>query len=285
MRHNKKRNTALLYEFLIRHVSRCLVESKNDEAAKTVALIKKYFRQGPLKEELDLYNVVLKSTVKTPEYASRIVTEAVKESRKKNFYKIDKVKSKLISEINRNFNADKIFSCKVPHYVVYASLQNLFNAESGRKVFSESVERIKQQERITTYLLTEKDKKKTVTEVLKLDPQYNSAVYNLVINKFNTRYKESLSEGQKRLLSKYAVSMVSQNNKIFAGALQKELTNIQESLTNIADPKLCKDKDLMNKISECRKLAEQTDPSDVSSQNVVKVLRYMALVQEVQSDE
>ena len=75
MRHNKKRNTALLYEFLIRHVSKCLIESRKAEANKAVGLLKKYYKSGPLREELDLFDSALQSKVQTAEYASKVLSE------------------------------------------------------------------------------------------------------------------------------------------------------------------------------------------------------------------
>ena len=57
VKHNKIRNTGLLYEFLLRQITLDLL--KNDKASKAVQIIKNRFNENTeLGKELALYNIL-----------------------------------------------------------------------------------------------------------------------------------------------------------------------------------------------------------------------------------
>ncbi len=282
MRHNKKRNTALLYEFLIRHVSKCLIESRKDEANRAVALLTKYYKTGPLRQELDLFNHALYTKVKTPEYASKLLGEVLKEARRMNTRRLDQSKTKLIKEINRTFDGDSFFNHKIPNYVMYASLQTLLNNANGHKKLNESVNRLQLEETVVQHMVSEKHAKLSIKDSLKMDPKYSNAVCRVVINKFNEKYSGTLNEAQKKLLSKYAVSLISENRHVLSKALAEEIENVKTALTRVTDKEIVKDKDLLGKLSECRMKLNQLQPDNVSEANLVAVLKFMSLAEEVE---
>ena len=56
--YRKKRNVGLIHEFLIRHISKCVVEGNNDEAKKAIDLSKRYFASSTeLGKELKLFKI------------------------------------------------------------------------------------------------------------------------------------------------------------------------------------------------------------------------------------
>lgn len=283
MRHNKKRNTGLLYEFLIRHVSKCLIENKTAEAKKAVGLLKKYYQSGLLREELELFKTTLGSRVMTTDYASRLIAESVKQSARFSHKKSDGLKTKLIKDINESFDAADFYSHKIPHYVMYASLQTLMNHGNGGKKLHESMDRIRVEERLAKFLTSEKDATQNMREALKLDPSYNSAVYRIVVNKFDKKYAGVLSESQKRLLTKYAIAVISESTEVLERAVIKEIDGLKERLSIITDGEVLRDKDLMTKISECRVQLNALDTKNISDQNLTTILRFMSLADEVAS--
>ena len=63
-RHNKKRNSGLLYELLIRKISRSLVEGDNKSASISKLIVKKYFSAGTeLHKEYRLINALVNVSV------------------------------------------------------------------------------------------------------------------------------------------------------------------------------------------------------------------------------
>ena len=63
MKHNKKRNTAFIYESLARELTKSIVSAQHTRKEKIVALIKEHFAAGSiLLEELRLYRNLLETT-------------------------------------------------------------------------------------------------------------------------------------------------------------------------------------------------------------------------------
>ena len=280
MRHNKKRNTALLYEFLVRHVSKCLVEKRGDEAVKAVNLIKRHFKVGPLREELDLFNAAFQSNIKTREYAMRVLSAVLEEAKNINANKLDVAKGKLIKEINKTFESRDIFSHKIPHYVMYATLQTLINDESGKKKLPFS--KLQMEERLVDFISKPRTSEQTLNESLRMDPVYNNAVYRIVVNKFEKKYDGVLSENQKKLLTRYALSKISNNSNPLEAFIVAECSRIFNKLDFITDRQIVEDKDLMKKIQECKAKLRSRDISGNDS-DIVMMLRYMSLADEVAS--
>ena len=62
VKHNKKRNTAFLYESLIKEITRNIISENNERKKKAIGIVKNYFSDGmPLKKELDLYRSLYES--------------------------------------------------------------------------------------------------------------------------------------------------------------------------------------------------------------------------------
>lgn len=281
MRHNKKRNTALLMEFLIRHISKCLINDMKEDANKAVALSKRYFsKKKALHEELSLFNALLATQVKSRQSAEKILGEVSKSASKMNARKLDAEKSRLIKEINHTFG-DAVYGYKIPNYTVYASIQTLFSDARNKKKLN-PVERIKLEDTIVEHLVKEQTDK--VVDKLKTNPDYNNAVYKFVIERFHKKYSDKLSEAQKKLLTKYAVYMISENKGVIRSAVDKEIREVKHKLKHIRDRSLLDDSDTMAKITECYKKIVTTDFSEINEQNILDVLRYMKLAEEVDGD-
>ena len=76
-RHNKKRNAGLLYEFLVRKISRSFVNEDNQSAEIAKKLIQNYFQAGTeLHKEYRLINALVNVPVGDKEIASAVLEEA-----------------------------------------------------------------------------------------------------------------------------------------------------------------------------------------------------------------
>ena len=62
MKHNKKRNTAFLYEALVKELTKCIVNKNNDDKNVIVSILKEHFgKTKVLNRELSLYKTIVES--------------------------------------------------------------------------------------------------------------------------------------------------------------------------------------------------------------------------------
>jgi len=278
-RQNKKRNSILLFEMLVRHISKCLIDDKQQEAIKTLAISKKFFAEGtPLRNELNLFKSVLSSKSVSRDAMTKIIEYACKSAGLMNPRLIDEEKSKLIKEINYNLD-DKVYNYKIPKYMDCSSLQMLFNDRRNKNKKLDEVFKIKVKDALITRLMESKELSTTTT----VNPKYNNTVYKMLVSKFHEKYSSSLTENQKKFLIQYTANLMSEDSKVFNEFIKKENVRIIRSLKEIKDPKVIKDKELMIKIKECsEKYQKDLLVESLNDEKfVLGFLQYIALADEI----
>ncbi len=64
LKHNKKRNTAFLYESLIKEFTIAIIKKDNERQDTIKNILKEFFSKNkPLKKELDIYNTLFGAQV------------------------------------------------------------------------------------------------------------------------------------------------------------------------------------------------------------------------------
>ena len=124
--HQKKRNTVLVYEFLVRYISKSLVEGEQKKSSTALRIIKKHFKPGTLLyKEFRLINSLMKMNGISEHSAASIIQEAKKEARKYNTKDLDREKSLLIRSINHGLNEKMFYDQNIEDYTMLASTQTL----------------------------------------------------------------------------------------------------------------------------------------------------------------
>ena len=86
MKFNKKRNTAFLYECLLKELTKAIVREQHDKKEMVLQIIKENFKKGSLlKDDLEVYRSVLECKKLPEEFASRFLIET-----KKDFESLDR---------------------------------------------------------------------------------------------------------------------------------------------------------------------------------------------------
>ena len=66
-RHNKKRNTAFLYEALVRELTKCIVAKDNNRKGIIISLVREHFaKHTVLRKELELYKTLYETELLEP---------------------------------------------------------------------------------------------------------------------------------------------------------------------------------------------------------------------------
>lgn len=194
-KHNKKRNVGLLHEQLVRHASQMTVEGNSAAADKTIKILIEYFSEGTeLLREFRLFSALAHPRVGNPDVARRIVEESRRACSDHDPHALNKEKSALIREINHSINRKDFYNQRIENYRVYSTIQALLNEWRGRNSLTAD-ERVKYEMVLESHLVRGEAETK-----MKTNPGADPLIFNIMIEKFNKKYGDKLTEQQSDLL-------------------------------------------------------------------------------------
>ena len=282
VKHNKIKNTGILYELLSRQIT---VDVINDTTSpKSVKLFKEFFNKNTeLGKEYELYSILLNKKYKNLTHASSLVEAVVKSRRKLSNRRLANEKYNLIKTIKENYDIKEFFNTRIPNFKVQASIYRVFQSEVGKEDFG-PVQKTDSSITITEHITQSKQsrvKKQNLSEYSGQDKDLRLLSYQLLVDKFNSKYK-SLNESQKNLLKEY-INNVSNTNSL-KEFIDNEVVKIKRALTKLLP-------NVDDKITKI-KLSEAIDYTDgatkgkiVQDKHVVALMRYYELIKELKDVE
>lgn len=279
--HKKKRNSALLYEFLVSTISRALVEGDKGKSNKALKVLKKHFKKGTeLHKELRLVQALRRTSVNTEGVAVRIMQEAKRAARSHDTASLDREKSLLIRDINHVVKDPTFYDQQVNEYKLLATLQTVINdwraAEPNLSRLAEY------EEKVVSHLLSEKVRVDGPT-VSEESPGTARLLMKVMMQKLNEKYVGTMSEQQRSLVRAYAFSMTNDDSSSIRMKLEEVRTSLIESINETLDSS---GSSYINpKLVEARKALEEEDLSLVDDATVTRFMLYSSLNEELQSSD
>jgi hypothetical protein len=263
VKHNKKRNTAFLYETLVRELTKSIVNKDNQRRKVIVDILKEHFgKNSVLHKELDVYKSLYESKGLENNTATRLIQEARRVYHSLNSQDIFNQQTQVINKINKQLEPS-VFSTFLPNYKDLATISQLFDDNVSIK------QRVLLEQQVENILCSNE-----VVQENKMRP-IDNLIYKQVIKKFNEKYSSTLLEEQKTLFSKYILSYAD-NNVDFLVYLNEEISRIK-NIINKSDNLNDADKQkLNNKIEEFKS-------KPVDKEIIESVLSFQSLVKELDS--
>jgi|TARA_R110000744_G_scaffold142234_1_gene253780 hypothetical protein len=202
IKHNKYKNTGVLFELLVRKITSDTMSNSNSKAA---SLVKKYFTKSELANENKLYQTLNRSTSLSEGKAESILSTLLDLSRRLDKDKLSKEKYNLIKEIKNNFDINDFFGAKIKNYKLLASTYVLFESYNNKK-FGNPESIITSKITILEYITSNPNSKISlsplVEELTQLDKGTRSLAYKIMLEKYNTKF-DGLTKDQKEVLKEY----------------------------------------------------------------------------------
>ena len=270
MKHNKKRNTAFIYETLSRELAKTLVEKDAPRGHKTTQIIKEFFNKSSiLSKELQLYSTLLDTQNITDRLAERMLQETKVAHSLLAEKEIFDTQSRLISAINKSLGTE-VWSNFVPNFKSLASISAIFNKKTA----------VKQRVLFEQSIVENMSAKKSAPPRSTLEPLDN-LTYNSFIKKFNTKYGDLLQE-QKSLLNQFITSFTDDGFELRV-YLNEELDRLKTDVnTLIAEGP---EERISQRLEEVVLYLEEFKKRDFTDVDLNKILKTQELVQELRAHD
>jgi hypothetical protein len=270
MKHNKKRNTAFIYEALIREFTKAVIEQRTTRKEKIVSLLKEFFSTSCiLGAELELYKVLMETiNIKQP-LAERLLQETKVAYAQLDEGAIFGAQSQLISSMNKKLGQE-VWKNFIPNFKSLASINSIFNSKVGvkkRVLFEQAV-------------VDKMSSPVPLSEALQLK-SVDNLTYTAFIQKFNKKYGNLLIE-QKELLNHYIASFADEGFELRL-YFNEELSRLKSALKEAAQTQL--EPLIAHKVGEVVEYLEGFRKREFTEVDLNKVLKTQELVQELSAND
>ena len=268
IKHNKKRNTAFIYESLIKEATACVLKNDTDRQQKIVSIIKKHFGgDSILRRHLDCYRSLYETNGIDNNTAQKILTEAKIATRLLDTQGLFVSQTDLINDVNKELEP-AVYNTYVPNYKTLATIDQIFSNKLSPK----------------NSIILENQILETMTSTQappsKID-EIDTVVLDSFVKKFNSKYDEELLNEQKTLLNYYIASF-SDNSLSLKTFLNEELSRLKECLVeSLSTNEIESDDEMVDKTKSIIEKLESFYKKEVDENVLLTVLKTQKLVKEI----
>lgn len=271
MKHNKKRNTAFLFETLVGELTKAVVAKDEPKRKRTLEIIRKHFAKGrALYEDLQLYKALSETSGLTPIIAEKMLFE-VKAQRK---FILDtdvfEQQTELIKDMNVEYTKS-VFSNFVPNYKSLATISQIFSTDVPVK------ERVLLESSIIEGLTASGEVQKEEMQPI------DNLVYKTFVSKFNEKYGDSLNESQRSLLTKY-ISSFSDSGLELKIYVNEEVGRLKSVLSeSLGSEEISKDNQMLKNAKAVLEKLDSFSERPIDEGMLKDMLKIQELVKELDS--
>ena len=271
LKHNKKRNTAFLYEALVKELTKSIVHGNKELKEGLMLTMREYFSPGkPLRNELDLIKALSETKHLDLFTAERLLNEAKTEYSKLDKKEIFNEQTAMIGRINKVLGAD-VFSNFVPNYKHLATIHQIFSDRAPVK------SRVLLERAVIGSLTSKPKTAAAKTEM----PHMDKLVYKKVIENFNAKYDGELLTEQKNLINKFIVCTGARAME-FRVYLNEEIGRLKEEVSEAKDKDVFQeDSELSEKMSLVSEALNKFQTKKIDQTLIHKVMQIQQLVKEL----
>tara|TARA_R100000664_G_C2753860_1_gene141335 strand:- start:748 stop:1575 length:828 start_codon:yes stop_codon:yes gene_type:complete len=267
VRHNKKRNTAFVYEALVREATVAILKEDDNRKEKAISIIKKHFQpQSLLRQDLECYRSLYEHQNLDEDTSQKVINESRRQKMIIDQTGLFKQQTALIHDVNKELSPE-VFNNFVPNYKSLATIDQLFSTKTSPK------NRVIMEGEII--------KGMTAPKVSKNDNFIDNLTYKTFVSKFNDKYNSNLLQEQKELLTRYITSF-SDNNLELKMYLNTEIARLKTALSEaIKSDEIKNDEDMLSKTNQIIEKLNSFAKETISENVLMTVLKTQSLVGEI----
>jgi len=269
MKHNKKRNTAFIFEVLVRELTKSIIEKDAKQKKIILSLIKENFKSNSaLGRELELYKALLETQGIEIDVAEKLIFECRMQRCTIDHKQLFCEQTTLISKINKHISKSA-FTIFLPNYRNVASVYQIFNPNTKTK------QRVLLEKQIINQMVIKENKEEQL-----LQPISNLTLKTFVKN-FNHKYADGLINEQKKLLHKY-ISSFHDGGTEMRVFLNEEIERLKiEIQHSLKLEEIQNDSDMFQKTKDVLNILNNTSKRPIDSPLIQDILKIQNLVKEI----
>ena len=267
-KHNKKRNTAFVYEALVKEATVAILKNDSERKDKAIKIIKKHFKPGSvLRKDLDCYRSLSENQSIDRLTAEKILREVKLQKRLIDPSGLFKQQTKLIHDVNKEVSSS-VFGNFVPNYKSLATIMQIFSDKISPKN-----QVILENELIQKMIV--------VPEDINIPEHIDGLVYKTFATKFNQKYDGELLKEQKELLT-YYISSFADNALELKTFLNDEIPRLKEQLEKAKTlDEVKEDEEMFNKTQKVIEHLSSFAKEDVNESVLLTIMKTQKLVKEI----
>jgi len=267
-KHNKKRNSAFIYEALIREATVSILKKDLQRRDTALGLLKQHFGKDTLlRKDLDCYRSLYENQNLDKSLSEKVIVEAKTQRQLIDTQALFKQQTALIHAINKQLSTN-VFDNFVPNYKTLATIAQIFSHKVSPKnqviLESEIANKMSQE-----------------CDLIKEDQVIDKLVYKTFVEKFNHKYDGKLLDEQKELLN-YFIGSFSDNALQLKVFLNEEIPRLKTELAQAKMTKEISEDSMM--LSKTNKLIEKLEgfsQAIIDEQLLVTIIKTQQLVKEI----
>ena len=265
-KHNKKRNTAFIYEGLIKELSKTALYKPDNKNRKSqvMSIIKEFFSKGKvLKKELEIYKSFDDLDGLDKNTVEKLIAEAKNQRFKLDKKEIFNTQTSLINKINKTIGS-QFWNNFLTEFKKIATVNQVIFRDSPPK------KQVLLEQRLAENLMKIRQNEKPF-------PNVNNLAIKTFVKKFNDEYSEALQENQKILLNKYITSY--QDDGLgFKVYLYEEVGRLKQNLSEYVNSSTSED---TNKVQKIVERIDTYNERELNKDLISEVMKIQALEQEI----
>jgi len=282
IKHSKFKNTGFIFELLVRQITAEVISSNKSIAEK---ILKEYFNtKKELSKELKLYQYLINEKYNSESKAEQFINTILEARKRLDEKKLTKEKYNLIKEIKETYNLDEFIKSPISNYKTLASIYKIFETVITNEQYDPTdivSSRFTITENIINTSIHNKDSKMkdaVLEEYRKQDEDLRAVSYKLLVESFNTKYK-NLTDEQKGLLREYInnINNTGKLNEYVSNEVTKLVNELKEVGSKISDKvtkiKLAETIANIRKVKSLKKIKEQHLSAMMMSYELLKELK------------
>jgi hypothetical protein len=283
IKHSKFKNTGFIFELLLRQITSEIMSENKSKAEK---ILQEFFNsKKEISKELKLYQYLINEKYNSEAKAEKFIDTVCEARKRLDEAKLTKEKYNLVKRIRESYNIEDLLKSSVSNYKVLASIYKIFESINESEILDPTdvvSSRFTIAENIINKSIQNKDAKikdAVLEQFKKQDETVRALSYKILIESFNTKYKD-LSSEQKVLLREYINGMT--NSSGFSNHIQSEVNKITQSLNEIGKKitdKVTKIK-LVETIGQIKKIKQN---KRVKEQHVSALMMAYELIKELKN--